>query len=454
MAAPTTFDTGYPQNPWAGIDTKTRPFYVPDLYRVYSRQAIYNRFVDVRFNMNGMGATEMYLDNILMPHANHDPIGNRDQWVDSSYMDTMRRKITFRTYAGKMSYHEYDDLITFYKLDNQRGLTRIVQEGLGQMMTWSMDKLARDAFLRAPYALYGGGTGVDFGDLVDTDVFTTTLIDDINLGMKERDVPFAQNYTGDPGNIICITSPGAIRDLKQETNSSGGVHNTWIESRIYSDGAKLQANETGMYHGVRFIETNDAVLWNCGAVTAQTAIKAPIAAGDGAPSPSGTVDDVFYVGQSGKTHTITVASSSGFTVGDRVSIHVDRTNDFGVTNGADYRDGKFTTRRIVSIPDGTHLVFDRPLMEDFEDDLGGTVYGYITLGANVHTALFLGARDGVALGVLTPPEAYVLPPVDDLRSQYRSVWKGRFGYNLFNPLGFEVVYLKGSNREKGRRYTR
>jgi len=97
MAAPTTFDTGYPQNPWEQVTSKTLPFYVPTLYRTYARQAVFNRFVSIRFNMNGLGAEEMYLDSIISPHANHDPIGARDRWVNSSYLDTMRRKIVFES---------------------------------------------------------------------------------------------------------------------------------------------------------------------------------------------------------------------------------------------------------------------------------------------------------------------------------------------------------------------
>lgn len=189
MAAPTTFDTGYPQNPWVDVTTKTRPLYGPDLYRVYARNAVFNRFVNVKFNMNGMGAEQMYLDTILMPHANHDPIGAQDRWVNSSRFDTQRQSITFENYAGKLSYQEYDDLVTYYKLDGQRGLSRIIAEGLGEMMTRTLDKLARDAFLSSPYALYGTHSGTLFNTVGVDDVITTSLIDDVNLGMKMRDVP-------------------------------------------------------------------------------------------------------------------------------------------------------------------------------------------------------------------------------------------------------------------------
>ena len=246
-----------------------------------------------------------------------------------------------------------------------------------------------------------------------------------------------------------------IHDLKSEAGTGTNVTKTWLDVMAYGDGIRLVRGEVGSYRGVRFVETNDAMLWNCGRIVAQTAIKSPVAAGDGAPNPATTqVDNTFYVGQADATHTVTVASSTGFAVNDRVSLHVDRTSDFGVTNGADYRDGKFMTRRIVSIPDSTHLVFDEPIMEEFTTDLGGTVYGYVTLGTNIHGSVFIGANDGVVMGVLQPPQTYVLEPIDDLKSQWRAVWKARLGYNVFQPKGFEVVFSAGSAREKGARFIR
>jgi hypothetical protein len=407
--------------------------------------------------MNGLGATEMYLDSILPPHANHDPIGARDRWVESSYIDTMRRKVTFQNYAGGLMFHEYDDLINRYRLDGRQGLLDIINsdQGLGYMMTWTLDKLARDAFYSSPFAIYGSGTGTKFNTVLTADLMTTELLDDVNLGMKMRNVPFAQTYDGTPGNIICLTTPGVIRDLKSEASTSGNVQKVFLDVMAYGDSVRLVRGEVGAYRGVRFVETNDALLWNCGRITHQATIDAAITRGDGSPDPATTtVDDTFYTGQAAATHTITVSDSSGFTVNDRVSIHVDRTSTFGVTNGADYRDGKFTTRRIVSIPDATHIVVDTPIMEDFSTDLGSGVYGYVTLGTNIHGSLFLGASDGVVMGVLSPPEAYVNPPIDHLRAQWAAIWKARLGYSVFQPQGFEVVFSAGSVREKGARVIR
>lgn len=456
MAEPIT--NYYPQNPWQGVGTKERtPWYYPALYDEYQRQTIYNRFVSMQFNHNGPRATELVISSLLMPHANHDPIGVRDMWLNASYMDTFNRRIKFNRYGGKMSLNRYDDMITYFQKNNVRGLYNIINNGLGFMMTRQMDKLARDAFFKSPFAMYGDGAGTwggtNFSAIDDTDVVTTELLEDIRLGLKERDVPAAVSEAGLLGQeIICITSPGVLRDLRFEASSAANA-NAFIDVMKYANPSSILRGEVGTYHGIRFIESNDAVLYNAGALVHQADITAPALAGDGAPDPSTTaVDTVEYVGQTDATHSIVVDDSSGFDIGDIVTIHVDRTNANGVTNGLDFTDGKATNRRIVSIPDGTHIVLDRPIMEDFKNDLGSGVYGYVTLARNVHTMLFLASRDGVVMGVAQPPTIHTPRPIDDLDMIYRVSFDSYMGWQPFNKNGFEVVYLAGSNRVTGPRY--
>jgi hypothetical protein len=121
-------------------------------------------------------------------------------------------------------------------------------------------------------------------------------------------------------------------DLMQEAEDKDGS-TKFVNVMQYADPTRVANGEIGSWLGVRFIETNLACLYNCGAIDAQTTVTAAISAGDGAPDPATTaVDQVYYVGESTATHYITVADSSGFAVGDYVTVHVDRTNDFGVTS--------------------------------------------------------------------------------------------------------------------------
>lgn len=454
-----TFDSNYPQNMWVNIENKTRDWYVPDLYRIFVGQAVYNNFVDVKFNMNGMGATQMFIDNPILPHTSTDPIGARDLWLDTSFMDNARRAITFSQYGGKFSYHKYDEMITFWRQNGVRGLRRLIDTGMGHQITWTLEKLARNAILSNPFATYGSGTGTLYNTIVPADIITTQKIRDMWLGLQERGTPYAETSSfQSPGAVFCITSPGVIADLIGEVTGAGSgfLGETWTDINMYANPANVLAGEVGTYQNVRFIKSNLACLYNAGRLVAQTAIKAPANAGDGAPNPtSAKVDGVWGVGQPSAAHSIQVASTTGIHADDFVTIHTLRTSAHGVTNGLDITDGSLQNRRVIEVVDSTHLSFDTPLLTDFNTDLGGTVYGYVTLATNVHTATFISRGfDGVVTGVLQPPLLHMPDPVDDRQSQFRFTWDAYMKYQLWNPQSYEVVFLAGSNRLKGARYIR
>jgi hypothetical protein len=422
----TDFSTYYPQNPWQGVTTKERtPWYYRELYSEFRRRAVYNRFVGMEFNHNGPKASELVISSLIMPHANHDPIGVRDMWLNSSFMDTFNRKIHFSRYAGKMSLNRFDNMISFFLRNNVGGLKHIINEGLGSMMTNQMDKLARDAFLKSPYALYGDGSGgwggTGFNNINASDMVTTELLEDINLGAKERDVPLVQDENGGlGGEIVCITTPGVVRDLRFEASATGNA-NAFIDVKKYQQGRQIIAGEVGSYHGTRFVVTNNAILYNAGAIVHQSAITSAILAGDGAPDPGSTaVDSVEYVGQPDATHYIAVNDASGFSIGDIVTIHVDRSDERGVPDGLDYSDGKAQHRRVVDVDNtGNTITLERPILEDFKTILSPSVYGYVTKARHIHTMLNITGPNGVVMGVAQPPRIHVPRPVDDLDMIYR-----------------------------------
>lgn len=102
------FEGNYPQNPWSVIDRNQRQWYFPNLYREYARRAIFNNYVTVKFN-TVPGATEMYLDTLIRPEANWDTLGLSDIWGNASHTDSLRRKIVYSRYGGKMSLNKYQD---------------------------------------------------------------------------------------------------------------------------------------------------------------------------------------------------------------------------------------------------------------------------------------------------------------------------------------------------------
>lgn len=453
------FDTNYPSEPFSQLTTNQREWYDPILRDVWRRQAVYNRFVTSRVQIAGEGSprtTQMHITDLLPPHANFDPIGLRDLWMNSSHVDTQQRTITFNRYGSKFGLHKYDPLITYWQSNRYRGLAGIINAHLGEQMMHIFDKLARNAYflgaLNGGYAQFGTDGGADLSTIANTEQITTDLIDQVHLGMKERNVPYANNtnsLTG--GNIFCVTTPGVYYDLLKEATAQNNS-DAFINVMRYADPTRIINNEVGLYHNTRFVVTPDAVLYNCGAITVQTTITAPASAGDGADSNA--VDGVYTVGQPGATKSITVADTTGFAVNDIVTLHITRTSDYGVTNGVDFNEGTIHNLRITTITGtvGGTLHFDRPLMIDFATDLGGSVYGYVTKGRHIHTALFIGAQDGVISGWGQTPRIYTPRPVDDWDSMYRVSFDAFAGYQAFQPMGYEVLFLAGTNRYKGAAY--
>lgn len=377
-------------------------------------------------------------------------------------------------------------MFSYWKRNGALGLRQIINDSMSGVVVDHLDTLARNAFFINPYSMFGVGSASGFSAISNsTDRMGTDLLDAIWLGMRDRKVPWAAlSQTFEPAEIFCITTPGAIYDLKREIPAANTfASNKFVNIAEYANPELLMAGEIGTYRGVRFIESPMAELWNVGTIITQTSITAAVKPGDGAPDPATTaVDTVRYVGQPGATHTITVTSTTGFNVGEKVTVHKLRFNTgsgLGLTNpklgvvgggvggggGVDFLDPMLQDMIIYSIPDSTHLVFQEPYMmtdtdansgKGLETDLGGTVYGYVTKAANVHTAVFLNNtfKNGVVAGVAQPPRFYTPPAVDDFESIYRISYDTWTKYQLWEPQVFEVAFVAAPNKDKGIPYVR
>jgi hypothetical protein len=387
-------------------------------------------------------------------HPNTDALGMRDMWINARHLDSRSLDITFSRYGGKVAYHKLDEIITYWKKPGAKAsvIRAISQDKLGQHMADVIDLLSRNALLSVPYKRYVGDAGQKFGGIGVQDKMTVDMIGQIHLGMATRDVPYAQGINGGVGNIVCITSPSVLYDLRYNTNA-----NEWLWPIAYAQPTRLLNHEFGTYLNVRFISSPKCILYNAGEITVQAVVSSAIQAGDGAPSTR--VDGVYKTGQSGVTNYIQLGANDAngdpldmdlFQVDQVVTIHVARTNDNGVTNGVDYTDGKLHNRRIVAVNTGSRrLSFEEPIFEDFDVDLDSSTYAYVTLGRNIHASIFVGGDDGIVMGVGEPPRLYNPPPVDDFLSVYRFSWDAYMGWGVHNPKVLEVVFSAAPFRNVG-----
>lgn len=448
-------DTYYSDEPWSVMDKNQRTWLDPSLIDVWRRKSVFRPILNFTKSLADVRATSMTVTQVMDPHPDTTPLASRQIWLPSMHVDSRAIEITFQRNGNKISYHKYDDMITYWKKNGQAGLKRIVNGALGQSEVDMNDLLARNALIAGAqttgFTMFSG-TATGFNDMKVTDLYDPKIGSDIWLGMAHRDVPGAMGATGAGGSIVCFTSPGVIYDIQEDDN--------WVAVHQYLQDRVLLNYEVGAYKNVRYVQTPKCTLWNCGTVIARAPISAAQHAGDGSPNPSTTkVDGTYKVGQTSASivHYIqlgapTTGSMGSFVVNDIVTLHLTTTSSYGVTDGVDYTEGTLMNRRVVAVDEGNRrLVLDIPILIDYATDLGGGVYGYVTKGRNIHASIFVGGPQAIVCGVAQPPQFYTLDPIDDFKSIFRFSYDQYMGYQPFQPEVFEVVFSAGSTRIKGTR---
>lgn len=309
-------------------------------------------------------------------------------------------------------------------------------QDLAPHMVESLDRLARNAYLSSFYKVFAGGA-TGFDNLASDDTFDVTVARGLKLRME-----YMPDVMTNP--LFAITSPAATYAVRNGTSSD-----EWVSRNQYANPAILVNGEIGMYEDCRFITSPLMTLWNCGTILQQTYVTTSIAVGDGAPDPdSDTVEGVWNVGQAGATHGITVNSTSGFAVGDYVTLHTVRNTSQDAThvlNGVKWDHHYNLERRIVAIPDGTTLQFNEPITVDwYQTDLGSGKYAYITKGRPVHAAIFIMGPNSVVAGVIQPPQTYTPAPIDDTEAIWRFSWDAYMKYQLMFSNRMLVYFFAGT----------
>jgi hypothetical protein len=310
------FDTYYSDNPWEVVDKNQRTWYDPELITLFRQRSLFTPTIQFTKNLESVKATKMVMTQLLEPHPDYTALALRQIWMPASHVDSRNVEIVFQRQGGKVAYHKYDDMITYWQQNGNAGLRRIMRGALGGHMVDVLDLLSRNAYLSGSltsgYAIYEGG-GTDFSAIGTSDIFSLGQALDIWLGMSLRGVASALGVAGAANNIICYTSPSVIYDIQKGTGSD-----EWIAVNQYEGRVQALRNEVGTYKNVRFVQSPRLVLWNAGEVIAQTTITAAVTAGDGAPDPSSTkVDGTYLVGQETGGITNSIPYNDTFITGNR-----------------------------------------------------------------------------------------------------------------------------------------
>jgi hypothetical protein len=438
----------YSDNMWYQLESLTDVGIQMALLEKFRLASVYRPFVPTQVAMrgpNGNIVEEMTFKGIYAMEPNTTPVAARQIWFQGNYVDTWSKKITFDFHADKVALHRYDDQVQAYLFRGRAGLIDIARTLLGESVTVALDILARNAFLRVPrvHWIAGGvvnsGSAPDFSQIVETDVFDLTLGRNVMEAMAYADLPGAANPNGPDMALFCITTPSVVRVIK----SAQTANSQWRETNLYANPSLLLRYEIGQWENTRFLQTRRNVLWNCGEYNlpgkGRFTTMLDYGPGDGgSPTP---VDGIYHVGQdaaaTGVRNWIQLNSVVGLAKDDIVTFHQTVTNDFGVVNGVDYREGTARVRRIVDIDPLTNsITLDKPLFHEFP------ALSYVTKGTHIHATVYIGGP-GVVNGVADPIMMYAKEPIDDANAIFRFIWQGKFKYQPVEPDYIHVIFHSG-----------
>lgn len=453
----------YGIDPWNNIELNERPWYDPLLRDWYMRNSVYSQHVTFNVDLNGPKARTIYFNDLIPPRPNIAPLDARQMEATRLYSDSFQREVTTERYGNGMALHRESQMFSYWEKNGAvAGLMNIINAQLGQVIIDHLDVLARNEFFRHPYALKGLNGATGFSGIGETDKMSSELVDNIWLRLRDRtklNTALPQQYIS--GNeIVCLTTAGAVHDLKRETTGT----TPFVDVVKYADGQRLIRGELGTWRGVRFVDSPFAKLWNMGETDVQAEITGAVKPGDGAPDPRTTkVEHTRKVGQPGSKHYIQVDDVTGFSAGDMISIHQlvhDATSlaadgGRGVVGGPVFDDPMKQDVEIHSIDTGNNrIVLKEPYMmtadngEGLETEVSTGVYGYVTKGKTIHSAMFLVpgiSNNALVCGVAQPPTIYTPPAFDDYMSIYRIAYDMWMKYALWEARSYEMVFLRGPN---------
>lgn len=467
-----TYESFYDINPVAVVDQNQWTDRIAEVAMQFKQQpVIYTPLIDWSDRTSQTGAQTTMYTEMLEGDTDFDPIPLTANYINTPHgVDSRARTLTTSRYGDKVQLHESSNIFQMWRMSGGRDWRPLLRTILGQNVVRKFEMLARNAFLLSPtsfwtYAWDNSDRPTSFASIESTDKFNIDIVNEWHLRLGNTGTPVVPGDTA--AAKVAIMPPGVVYDFMTSlAAASTNEAAMWRDAKLY--GGQELKYELGSYKGVRFVQVpndrygmNHSILYNCGAITKQYGVNAPIEMGDGAPDPETTkVDSVWYVGQKAVTHYIQLEdfADQDFLVNDIVTIHVARTASYGVTNGVNPLSGKTIQRRVVSVDHSNNrLAFDRPIMFNYtapfnatsQSGAAGTYYAFVTKARHVGMVLVMGSRGGIMGEVARPIKFYEPKPIDDFESVWRYVWDIVAGYNLWDPHMFELHFCAVSLPKPG-----
>ena len=425
---------------------------------------------------------------IFPAHINHNPIGIYQRATTGIYFDIYKRKVYARKrWGAKIQWDEMDTWITRYGNDTDSLISAVLRKMLAANIVGQMENICRDGFFdHIPHKfMYNGepfslGTN-DFSNLPrgPEGAFDLKVLEDTRLRLMTR-TEFLRRAWGTysqpvPGanfmnSVLVMMTSGTWWYIQ---NSGMDVEYMQLLSMLSDE--RIINGGTVQYRGWSTFQdtgSHGMVLHNAGVIDEQVAVTEPINYGDGAPDPATTaVDNLYYVGQSAPVkHYIQCSTLAGnIQPGDFVSIHTQRTSQWGITDGVDWQDGKTVVAEVYDVDTtNNRIILRRPLTEEFKSptsytSLGGvaasgTAFAFVTKAQDVHPVIVVGSRGSTQfVRRLHPDKSFVRyhTPSDD-NVDFPSInrvtanWYGEV--NPWEPDVVEIYFTAAPNANRGATY--
>jgi len=314
--------------------------------------------------------------------------------VDGSQIQDFQVNFSVNEYGYALGTTEKLNLLSYHG-----PIENIVRTLLAPQMADTVDILARNAFWAGAPTTYANQTSR--ANLTTSDVATIDTI------KREAFRLSSARVMPNGGSYICIAHPAVIYDLREDS--------LWENAGVYSDPNRLVQGEVGRIYGVRFVESHNARLANAGGSATQTTL---------------TGAHAF------NTLTLTVASTTGFAVGDEVTIYA------AAKSTPDGTDATQENVIIAAIPDGTTLTLKRATA------LAHSNSDKVRKAITIFPLTFLGNEKPVGKGTVLAPEVRVALKIDKLQRMSYIGWYGLFGYGTIRNWTYSVVEVAASQNAK------
>ncbi len=410
-----------------GMPAWQRTFYEQQLMQTLRTKSILVPFTAMKEDFRARDTGLINYTEIFDTDPDTNALSEQDIWLRGAHLDSRSVTIGLDIHGDTLKFSDYSEVVQYVNKGNTAGLVR---DKIGQNMKDYLDILARNAFLSHPYPVYAGGSKANRAAIVAGDVFDPDFAELARTHLEEAEVPGVATVSADDiPTIACVTTPRVIHDIRVAAASK------WLEVNQYVGTQRKFTGEVGMWNGVRFVKTQRLVLRNAGAVAVQSTLNAATVVGQGSAA---TVDQVYNVGQANSTRYVIAADTTGFAVGDIVTISSLAVGGAGLAPVES--DGTIEHRRIVAIANPGllgQLTFDRPLMKPH------AAGDFVTKGVTLHASLFMGGPS-VVYGVGERPTPVFPGPIDDLQMIHRYGWRGYLKFQMFRPEFLELHITSGS----------